>query len=197
MDGCYQAAQALLTSAARSLGLTVPDPVPLRLGAEEGLLRSALPRRLAAETGGDAEVLAERLAAAASLQDAPFSAVTAEGGMLLLSLSEDWLRSVLARFETEALSPLPAMPRGVRERNEEDPDFLLAYTARRCRFLAARGWGEKPEALPAGVICALAAGDREGAVRRYWRLPPGVRAYPPLANAVGIAAGDALRGFHG
>ncbi len=191
MERCCATARSLLSDAAAGLGFALDRTVPLRRRDNGGLLLSALPRRLAAENGGDAQPLAEALIDVLSLEKTPFDRKTAEDGMILLSLSHDWFASVLSDFGSAEWPDVPELP---SQRNEENPAFLLAYTARRCRALAERGTAGAPPELPAGLICALAAeGDAGDIARSYWRLPWKVRAYAPLAKAVGIAAGQRAR----
>lgn len=193
MERCCAAARSLLSDAAVQSGFARPEVVPLRRKDDRGLLLSALPRRLAAENGGDAQAVAAVLAAGIAPDGTPFSRVTAENGMLLLSLSESWMRSVLTGFAPLEWPDIPALP---WERNEENPLFFLAYTARRCRVLSEREHGAVPARLPAGLICALAGeGDAVDIVRSYWQLPYEVRAYAPLAKAVGVTAGLIYRKF--
>jgi hypothetical protein len=186
----YAAARALLSGAAERLGLDCPEQIPLRLDGKQGVLLSALPRLLAAACGEQADALAGRLSGAVSLSGSPFSAVEHCRGMVLLTLSDQWCREVLERFQV--WPQLPPPPSGVRAQNENEPLFLLGYTARRCRFLAAAQ--EECKTLPRALICLLAQEHPDGieVCRGYWRLSPPLRRQSLLAKAVGICAAEAL-----
>lgn len=192
MKQAYAAARALLCAAAEKLGLECPEQIPLRLDGKQGVLVSALPRLLAAACGEQAEALAIRLSGAVSLSSSPFSAVDHSRGMVLLTLSDQWCRGVLEGFERSGFPHLPAQPEGVRVQDEAQPAFLLSYTARRCRFLAAAQ--EECKTLPRDLICLLAQEHPDGieVCRGYWRLSPPLRRQSLLAKAVGICAAEAL-----
>ncbi len=188
---CYRSAAERLTAAARSLGLShLPEPVPLRLREETGTLASGLAPALAGRE--DAAALAERLAAALTLEGTPFDRGTAQGGLVLLHISQPWLRETAEALASGPVPPLPGVEPGPR--NRDDLPFLLAYTARRCRTVAERP-GQRAEELPPGPVLRLAAppGDREREGRRmreYWSLPPRVRRDPALAEAVSRRAAE-------
>ena len=196
MEESWQSAREVLARAAERAGYLAPSPVPLRLQREEGIFLSALPRLLAARTGGNAQTVAEELARACYLEGKAFSAVRAENGMMALSLSKEWAQAVLDRWDRQDWPELPPETEDMASRSEEDGDFLLSYTIRRCRVLAQRPRTEPAPPLPAGLICALAEGRAEEAViRSYWHLPYALRQYPPLAGAAGKLAGLIYRKF--
>lgn len=196
MEAAFQAARQLLSRGCGALNRPVPAQISLRLREEEGLLLSALPRQIA-RRAGDPVSLAQDLASALETAGTPFSAPRAENGQLLLPLSTDWQRQVLDWYaalpwpETEARS-------GLRRQDSGDPAFLRDYTLRRCRALASRTGQAGPvsKPFPAGLICLLAQGPgqaperwRQEIIRRYLHLSPALRQAPPLAGAVGRAAG--------
>ena len=196
MEESWQSAREVLARAAERAGYLAPSPVPLRLQREEGIFLSALPRLLAARTGGNAQTVAEELARACYLEGTAFSAVRAENGMMALSLSKEWAQAVLDRWDRQDWPELPPETEDMTSRSEEDGDFLLSYTIRRCRVLAQRPRTEPAPPLPAGLICARAEGRAEEAViRSYWHLPYALRQYPPLAGAAGKLAGLIYRKF--
>ena len=196
MEESWQSAREILARAARQAGYLPPSPVPLRLQREEGVFLSALPRLLAARTGGNAQAAAEELAEACRLDGTVFSAVRAKNGMLSFSLSQEWADSVLDHWDRQDWPELPPETEDMTSRSEEDGDFLLSYTVRRCRVLAQRPRTEPAPALPAGLICALAEGRaEEEVIRSYWHLPYALPQYPPLAGAAGKLAGLIYRKF--
>ena len=182
MREACSAARTLLADAARRLGMDA-GAVPLRLDRERGALVSALARKLA---GGDDVALAQALAREVPAEE-PFSRVEAVGSMLVLTLSERWMRETVRRF---ACVPWPdAAPRhGVRRCDKTDDAFLLDYTARRCRRLE-QGQGAW-DGLPRRLVCLLAEErvDAPAAARAFWALPPRIRRDRELARAVGICA---------
>lgn len=168
---------------------TEPEAVPLRLNASAGALISALPQRLASRGMNDPRALAEVWAASAKVR-APFQSITASGGVLVLTLSEQWLRSVLERYGQKDWPRLES-PWGVRRCDRAEAAFLLNYTARRCRTLAQRD--EVLPALPRSLVCLL-AGDAPNALavaQAFWTLPPEDRRDRDLARAVGMCAARA------
>ncbi|MCD7946188.1 MAG: hypothetical protein LUF81_06255 [Clostridiales bacterium] len=191
LTDCYRSAAEWLTAAAHSLGFAdLPESIPLRLRTETGTLVSGLAPALAGR--GDADALAGRLAKALALEDTPFDRGTARGGLVLLYISQPWLRETAETLASGPLPPLPELEPGPR--NRDDLPFLLAYTARRCRTLAERP-GQRAEELPPGPVLRLAAppGDREREgrlMREYWSLPLRMRRDPALAGAVSRRAAE-------
>lgn len=196
MEAAFQAARQLLACCCGALDCPVPVQISLRLREEEGLLLSALPRQIVRQAG-DPVSLAQDLVSALETAGTPFSAPRAENGLLLLPLSPDWQRQVLDWY---AALPWPetAVRSGLRRQDSGAPAFLRDYILRRCRALAARPGqaGTLPEPLPTGLICLLAQGPGQAPerwrleiIRRYLRLSPSLRQAPPLAGAVGRAAG--------
>lgn len=197
MEAAYAAAARLLRDRMTALGRPAPEPIPLRLREEEGLLLSALAR----SAGTPGEALAQALVQALPLEGTPFARAEAQRGLVLLRLSQDWLEQVLAWY-ARAPWPEPERAEGLMRQDRTNPAFLRGYTLRRCKRLAAGETSDPfPRPTPVGLICLLArgpGGSREAwageVARRYWRLTPTQRRSSLLAGAVGRAAGGSFDG---
>lgn len=187
MEAAYRQASQRLAQAWARLDQPAPDRVPLRLDGERGVLRSALARR----GGGQALALAEALARGLDLEGSPFAQARAQGGMVFLVFSQEWLGQVLETVRVQPW-PEPEPVAGLCRQGPENPRFLRAYTLQRCRTWARRGEPNAREPWPPELVCPLAQGPEVGwgeIARRYWRLPPALRRNPALAGAVGPAMG--------
>jgi len=177
-----------LYQAARELLRGYPPPIPLRLDLTAGQLVSALPRRLAAQG------LALELPGLDS--DRFFSRLEEQGGMLVFTISPRWYWQLLDHWARLPREPLPPLS-GERRQDREDPVFLLAYTIRRCAFLASqRQRSLTDETLPRGLLLALAREETGQALALYWAMEPVLRRDSLLCAAIAGKLTSVLQKIH-